>query len=116
MTLVIHSTLSSISTEQIAQFCHQWSIRQLELFGSALRGDFRPDTDLDILVTFTPEADWGLFEHVQMQLELERLFGRKVDLISRRALEHSPNRLLRDEILKTARVLYSSGEAAHASR
>ena len=113
---MINPVVSTIPAEEISQFCQRWKIRQLALFGSALRRDFRPDSDLDIMVTFAPDADWGLFDHIQMQLELERLFKRKVDLISRRALEQSPNWLLRDEIFKSARVLFSSSETVHASR
>ncbi len=116
MDLVINSVVSAMPTEQIGQFCQKWHIRQLAFFGSALRSDFRQDSDLDVMVTFAPNANWSLFDHAQMQLELQRLFNRKVDLISRRALEQSPNWLLRDEIFKTARVVFSSGEAMHASR
>lgn len=86
------------------------------MFGPALRDDFRLDSDLDLIVTFAGDANWGLLDHSQMQLELERLFERHVDLISRRALEHSQNRLLRDEIPKTARVMFSSHEATHVAR
>lgn len=116
MHLVINSVVSAIPPEQIAEFCRMWSIRQLALFGSAPRDDFRPDSDLDILVTFAPNADPSLFDHIQMQLELGRLFNRKVDLISRRALEQSPNWLLKDEILKTAQVLFTANETTHAPR
>ncbi len=113
---VNNPVVAGIPSAQIAQFCHRWKVRQLALFGSALRGDFRPDSDLDLMVTFAPDAHWSLFDHIQMQLELERLFNRKVDLISRRALESSPNWLLRDEILRTAQVLFGDSEASHASR
>jgi predicted nucleotidyltransferase len=116
IAIVLNQSGIATRTEQIAQFCRKWSVRELALFGSALRDDFRPDSDLDVLVAFAPHADWGLLDHVDMQFELQRLFGRKVDLISRRALERSSNWLLRDEILKTARVLFSSAEATHASR
>lgn len=92
---------------EIADFCRRWKILELALFGSALRDDFRPDSDLDILVTFAPDADWGLLDHVQMRLELEKLFGRSVDLISKRALERSTNWVRREEIFKTAQILYS---------
>lgn len=116
MVPVINPVITSIPAEQFAQFCQRWRIRQLALFGSALRDDFRPDSDLDMLVTFAPDAKWSLFDHIQMQSELERLFKRRVDLISRSALEQSPNWLLRDEILKTARIVFSSSETIHASR
>ena len=105
----------TLTTNEIARFCNRWKIRELALFGSALREDFHPDSDLDILVTFAPDADWGLLDHVQMQLELEKLSQRSVDLISKRALEHSANWVRREEILKTAQILYSAG-ASHATR
>lgn len=105
----------TLTTDEIARFCSHWKIRELALFGSALRDDFRSDSDLDILVTFAPDADWGLLDHIQMQLELEKLFGRSVDLISKRALERSANWVRREEIFKTAHVLYSK-EAPDATR
>jgi predicted nucleotidyltransferase len=108
MTSVINHFVSTIPVDKIAEFCQRWKIRELAMFGSALRDDFHLDSDLDLVVTFAGDADWSLLDHIQMQLELERLFERHVDLISRRALEHSQNRLLRDEILKTARVMFSS--------
>ncbi len=103
------------ATPEIAAFCRRWKIRELALFGSALRDDFCPDSDLDLVVTFAPDADWGLLDHVQMQLELEKLFGRRVDLISKRALERTTNWVRREEILQTARILYSE-EASYATR
>ena len=105
----------TLTTNEIARFCNRWKIRELALFGSALREDFHPDSDLDILVTFAPDADWGLLDHVQMQLELEKLSQRSVDLISKRALERSTNWVRREEILKTAQILYSE-EISHATR
>ena len=97
----------TIPAEQIAAFCRRWKIRELALFGSALREDFRSDSDLDILVTFLGDADWSLLDHVQMQLELQALLKRDVDLVSRRGLEHSQNWLRRNEILSTAQLLFS---------
>jgi predicted nucleotidyltransferase len=97
-----------LPTNEIAEFCQRWKIQELALFGSALRDDFHPDSDVDILVAFAPDADWGLLEHVQMELELECLFGREVDLVSKRALERSENWLLRQEILNGAQILFSA--------
>jgi predicted nucleotidyltransferase len=74
-----------------------------------LREDFRPDSDLDVLVTFAPEANWGLLDQVQMQQELELLLGRTVDLVSRRAIERSTNWIRREEILRTAQPVYVAG-------
>ena len=71
-----------------------------------LRDDFSPDSDLDVLVTFSPEAHWGLFDHVRMEQELADLVHRKIDLLSRRAVEQSHNWIRRQEILDTAEVIY----------
>ncbi len=92
--------------DEMAEFCRRWKIRELALFGSVLRDDFSSESDLDFLVDFEPGADWGLLEHVQIQEELQRLFGREVDLITQRALLRSPNWLRRREILGTAQVLF----------
>ena len=96
---------------ELAGFCERWQISALELYGSALRGELGPESDLDFLVTFQPGADRSLFDHVRMKRELESLMGRPVDLMTRRALERSHNRLLRDEILSTARVIFAASEA-----
>lgn len=115
MAPVINNFVSTVPSDKIAEFCKRWKIQELAFFGSALRDDFRPDSDLDIVVAFAADTDWGLFDHIQMQLELQRLFNRNVDLISRRALEHSQNWLLREEILDTAQVLFRSRKATHAT-
>ena len=92
---------------QINKFCKNWKINELALFGSILRDDFRPDSDIDVLVTFGSNADWSLFDHVKMQQELENILGRKVDLVSKRAIEHSHNWIRRQEILETAKIIYA---------
>ena len=107
--------VATIPINKIAEFCHRWQIRELALFGSAVRDDLRPESDLDILVTFSDDADWGLFDHVQMRQELQTLLQRSVDLISKRALERSQNWLLRQEILDTAQILFCDPEAVHAA-
>jgi hypothetical protein len=93
-------------SNKIAEFCQRWKIDELALFGSALRDDFRSDSDIDLLVTFAPDAKKGLFELAQMQTELENLFGRDVDLVSKRAIERSQNWIRRQNILETAQVIY----------
>ena len=105
-----------IPSDRIADFCRRNRIRKLALFGSVLREDFRDDSDVDVLVRFSDKSEWGLFDHVQMQQELQTLLDRKVDLISRRALEHTQNQLLRDEILKTAKVIFTQDEETYAER
>lgn len=98
----------NISKKQIAEFCKRWLIKEFALFGSALRDDFNPDSDVDVLVTFDSEADWSLLDHLQMEQELENLLGRKIDLFTRRAVEQSHNWIRRQEILNTAEVVYVS--------
>jgi len=93
----------------LAGFCRRWKITQLSLFGSALRDDFSPGSDLDFLVTFDAHARWSLLDHVEMEDELTRLLGRRVDLISRRAVERSHNWIRRQAILQTAQVIYEAG-------
>jgi predicted nucleotidyltransferase len=102
------TAIQHIPASALAQFCARWHIREFALFGSILRDDFRSDSDVDVLVTFADDATWSLLDQVQMQQELQVLFGRPVDLISRRALAASSNWLRRDAILRSAQVLYSS--------
>ena len=96
----------ALDQEKIAEFCQRWKITEFALFGSVLRDDFRPDSDVDVLATFASDADWSLFDHVDMQEELSDLFGRKVDLVSRRAIERSHNWIRRKTILNTAEQIY----------
>ncbi len=97
-----------IPQDKIADFCHRWNIKEFALFGSILRDGLRPDSDIDVLVTFAPEARWGLFALYRMERELEEIFGRKVDLVSRRGVEASRNYLRRKAILSTAQVIHVS--------
>jgi predicted nucleotidyltransferase len=94
------------------KFCRRWKITELRVFGSALRDDFRPDSDLDLLVTFAPEADWSLLNHVAMEEELSGIVGRKVDLVSQRAIERSSKRssnwIRRKAILESAEPYFAS--------
>lgn len=105
-----------LPTNAIRQFCRRWKIRELALFGSALRIDFRPESDVDVLVTFEDDADWGLLAHIQMQQELASLLHRPIDLISKRALERSPNWVRREAVLSTAQVIVSTDEAGDGPR
>ena len=94
--------------DRIADFCRRWKITELALFGSVLRDDFRPDSDLDVLATFEPNDGWSLFDLVAMQDELESLFGRKVDLVEKRAVERSRNYIRRRHILNNMEVVHAS--------
>ena len=97
-----------IDRDKIAEFCHRWKITELSLFGSVLRDDFRPDSDVDVLVTFAEDAELSLFDHVTMEDDLSAILCRKVDLVSRRAIERSPNWIRRKAILEGAESYYAS--------
>ena len=97
-----------ISDAELADFCQRWQITELSLFGSALRDDFRADSDIDLLVTFAPGARWSLIDHVAMEEELSELLGRKVDVLTRRAVERSENWIRRRNILDSAELVYES--------
>lgn len=97
-----------ISQEQLEKFCSRWKIGRLAVFGSAAEGTLRPDSDIDLLVTFVPDADWTMFDHFAMEDELSRMFGRDVDLVSIRALEENPNPAYRRAIEATARQIYAA--------
>jgi predicted nucleotidyltransferase len=107
--------IATIPRDEIAKFCQRWKVRELALFGSALRDDFGPDSDVDVLVTFAEGAEWGLLDHIQMQNELQTALRRNVDLISRRAVERSHNWLRRQQILNTAQVLFPAPEVMDAT-
>lgn len=97
-----------IDQSRIAAFCGKWKISELSLFGSVLREDFAPDSDVDVLVSFAGDADWGLLDHVAMKDELSSLLGRQVDLVTRRAVERSGNPLRRAAILESAERVYAA--------
>jgi uncharacterized protein len=96
-----------LPADAIAAFCRKWKIARLEVFGSALREDFRADSDVDFLATFAPDNQWSLFDHVSMEEELKSLLGRDVDLVSRGAVEHGHNPYRKKSILESAHAIYS---------
>jgi len=91
---------------KIAAFCRKWKVTELAFFGSVLREDFRPDSDVDVLVSFAPDAEWSLFDIVRMEEELAELLGREVDLAERKAIEKSENYIRRKHILGSAESFY----------
>jgi uncharacterized protein len=93
----------------LARFCERRRISELAVFGSALRADFHPDSDIDLLVTFATDAAWSGWDLVTIQDELAALFGRKVDLVERAAVEHSENWIRRQHIPAHAEPLYVEG-------
>jgi len=94
-----------IDRERLAEVCERHGVARLEAFGSVARGDAGPGSDLDILVTFKAGASMGL-EFVSLQQELEALFGRPVDLLTRRSVERSPNKYFRRFALRRTEPIY----------
>lgn len=84
----------------------RWRVRELALFGSVLRDDFLPDSDIDVLISFDEDAPWSLWDLTAMQDELAELFGRPIDLVEKEGLR---NPFLRDRILSTRRIVYVVG-------
>lgn len=97
-----------IDQARIASFCSKWAITELSLFGSILRDDFGPDSDVDVLISFNPDAAWTLFDLVDMKEELEEIFERQVDLLTRAGIESSRNYIRREAILSNAEVAYAT--------
>lgn len=101
--------------QDLVRFCERWDVQELALFGSALRDDFHPESDLDVLITFEKKAEWSLLDHVRMQQELQVLLNRPVDLVSRRGVERSKNKIRQSEILRTAKPLVSKREDVYVA-
>jgi len=95
-----------VSSEELARFCKRWKINELGLFGSILREDFSGDSDVDLLVTFADEADWGFSDYLRMEEELTSLLGRSVDLVERKLVEDSENYIRRRHILGSLHPIY----------
>jgi predicted nucleotidyltransferase len=89
----------------IEAFCRRWQIGEMALFGSVLREDFSPESDVDVLVTFSPQAQLGLLDFVAMKEELEEMLHRRVDLVSKGGLR---NPFRRHEILTTRQIIYAA--------
>ena len=94
-----------ISSQRISDFCRKWHVRELALFGSVLRDDFSPASDIDILVELQPNHGLSLYDWVDMQDELRAIFDRDIDLVSKKGLK---NPIRRREILRTSQVLYAA--------
>ena len=95
--------------ERLGRFCRDHGIARLELFGSALGEDFSGASDVDLLATLRTDARPTLLDWAEMQAELAELFGRPVDLVSRRAIERSRNPYRQQSILSTATPIYAEG-------
>ncbi len=94
-----------IERKAIADFCRRWKITEFALFGSVLREDFRPESDVDVLVSFDPDARWSLSDLVEMGEQLTELFGRRGDLVEKEGLR---NPFRRHSILSTREVIYAA--------
>ena len=95
-----------VSKDRVKAFCRRWKVRELAVFGSILREDFRPESDIDVLVTFALDTSWRLDHVLEMKEELQKIFGRPVDLVERRLIENSPNYIRRKHILNNLETLY----------
>ena len=93
-----------IDGEAVGDFCRRNHIRRMALFGSVLRDDFRPDSDVDVLVEFAPDARIGLIGFAGLEIELSAMLGREVDLNTAEDL----SRYYRDEVVKSAEVVYAA--------
>ena len=98
-----------IPQDKIADFCRRHRISQMSIFGSVLREDFGSESDIDVLVSFSPDARVSLFDLVAMQNELAAILGREVDLVERSAIESSENYIRRKSILQNQEVIYAEG-------
>lgn len=95
----------AVAQEQIEAFCKKWRVREFSLFGSVLRDDFRPDSDVDVLVSFQEHPEISLWDISEMAEELEALYARKVDLVIKEGLN---NPFRRKEILDRREILYAA--------
>jgi predicted nucleotidyltransferase len=91
--------------EKLRDFCRRWKITEFSLFGSVVRDDFGPESDVDVMVKAAADAGWSLFDIVNMENELAEIFGRPVDLCEREAVEESRNPYRRGSILSSAVAL-----------
>src|ERR1041385_6803165 len=93
----------NIPQDRIEAFCRKWKVRELALFGSVLRDDFRPQSDVDVLVTFAQGSGWDLWNFIEMKEELETVFGRPVVLVEKGTIE---NPFRRHAIMNNYQVIH----------
>src|SRR5579864_4525453 len=94
-----------VNQDDVADFCRQWRVMELSLFGSVLRDDFRPDSDIDVLVTFAADAPWSLLDLVTMRDHLRQILGREVHLVEQEGLR---NPFRRQAILSHREVIFAA--------
>ena len=101
---MLHLGDTRIDASKLVELCRRHQVRELSVFGSVARGEMRPDSDVDLLVEFQPQAKVDLVDHAGLMLDLAQLLGRKVDLVSKKALKPR----IRDSVLAEARLLYAA--------
>jgi uncharacterized protein len=104
MSQTLHLGDVEVDEAKLASLCQRYQVRELSLFGSAARGEMRPDSDIDLLVEFLPDAQVDLVDYAGLMLDLSRLLGRKVDLVSKNGLKP----LIRNSVLEEARLVYAA--------
>jgi uncharacterized protein len=103
---VVTITMIDLPMEKITEFCDRWQVVEFSLFGSVLRDDFRPDSDVDVMVEFSSDAHPTFTTLEQMEEDLQQIFHRDIDLITRQGIETTRNYLRRQEILSSAQIIY----------
>ena len=104
MSLTVQPGDAHVDGDQLAELCQRYGATELSLFGSAVRGEMGPDSDIDVMVEFDPAARIGIFKFESLVEGLEALVGRKVDLVTKRGLKP----WVRPEVLRQARVIYAA--------
>ena len=104
MSLTVQLGDAHVDCDQLAELCQRYGVTELSLFGSAVRGEMGPDSDIDVMVEFDPAARIGIFKFESLVEGLEALVGRKVDLVTKRGLKP----WVRPEVLREARVIYAA--------
>jgi predicted nucleotidyltransferase len=104
MSQTLHLGNVEVDEAKLVDLCRRYQVRELSLFGSAARGEMRPESDIDLLVEFLPTAQIDLVDYAGLMLDLSRLLGRKVDLVSKNGLKP----LIRDTVLEEARLVYAA--------
>ena len=97
-----------LGSDEIRQFCTRWKVRQLDVFGSLVRGDFGPDSDVDFLVEASEDAEWDLHDLFDMREELVNIVGRPVDLLTRYSVDSDSNALFRQSVLECVQTIYAA--------
>jgi len=98
----------TLPESELSEFCQRWQVAELAAFGSVLRDDFSPHSDIDLVVTFLPESKHSLWDIIAMEEELTAIFQRKVDLGEKRAIQQDPNYIRRKNILNSLQVIYAA--------